>query len=301
MCSSGEVSQSWKKIKLEDDGAQHSNSQDSACSTVLPDQEDISRLKWEWAEEEPYDEDWAQEEAWVKGEQGEEEEEEEAPESQGEHALKHEACELGVKEEQDPKQEEGEMEKVEMRHYQTAEELVGLLQSGCLRQVATSMSHKIGLDLSDHPKTALSQFLERYTTTTAERIYRYTEADVTHGGQVMVVLVAELSLPQFFNRGFKGFAYLPDQSEAARDQAKKEAEIAACRVFVRDPEVVEVAGKLPPSLTTIRRRLALTKKQKDALEAEGYDLESFTNELVQQVFVAFRDDFDCRIALWDGQ
>ena len=71
-----------------------------------------------------------------------------------------------------------------------------------------------------------------------------------------------------FDGAYQGFA-----------KSKKEAEISACKAFASDPKVLEAAARLPPSLTTIRRRLALTSSQKQALSACGRNPKIFLDEI----------------------
>lgn len=179
----------------------------------------------------------------------------------------------------DVKEEHAE-ETIQMRDYPEPAMLLELLQSGRLAEVAWGMRSQIGLDIAGlTPKDAVIGFLERYTSAQAKCTFKHERC--TTG------FAAQLLMPEFFDRTFYGFA-----------KTKKEAEISACKACVGDPQVLEAAALLPPSLTAIRRRIALDSSQKQSLSKCGYDTKTFQDEMVQRVYMAFKD-MGCRTLLWD--
>ena len=77
------------------------------------------------------------------------------------------------------------------------------------------------------------------------------------------------------------------------------AELSAIKVFREDPEVQQIAKLLPPSQKKIKDKASMKKEEKDALKARGIDSGMVHKELVQRVYIHFRD-LGCRNALWDG-
>lgn len=77
------------------------------------------------------------------------------------------------------------------------------------------------------------------------------------------------------------------------------AEQSAIKVFREDPEVQQIAKLLPPSQKKIKDKASMKKDEKDALKARGIDSGMVHKELVQRLYIHFRD-LGCRNALWDG-
>ena len=169
-----------------------------------------------------------------------------------------------------------------MRDYPEPAMLLELLQSGRLAEVAWGMRSQIGLDIAGlTPKDAVIGFLERYTSAQAKCTFKHERCTTGFAAQLLML--------EFFDGTFYGFA-----------KTKKEAEISACKACVGDPQVLEAAALLPPSLTAIRRRIALDSSQKQSLSKCGYDTKTFQDEMVQRVYMAFKD-MGCRTLLWDDR
>ena len=152
--------------------------------------------------------------------------------------------------------------------------------------MAQSMEGLCGLKL-DHrsPKRAVDEFFERYTGKAAgdhqDRYYRHEQQDWLY--------VAELVTPSFYNKVFRG------QAESSAEKA----EVSACRCFTQDPDVLDACRKLPPALNKIRHLVSMSRRQKDALLAQGYDPGILQKEMGDKLHLKFRD-FGCRTAVWDG-
>ena len=173
-------------------------------------------------------------------------------------------------------------EKIEMRHFEDADALLELLRSGRLSQVAQSMRCKIGIDLTAYqdPKTAVRDFLERYSNRQVKVTYQHKRNAAG--------IVAKLVTPQFFERAFEG--------SMAADE--KGAEVSACKAFLKDPQVQQVSKLVPPSISLIRKRLQFNKYQKNSITEHGLCPRELQTEMVQEVYMTFRD-MGCRTALWD--
>lgn len=151
--------------------------------------------------------------------------------------------------------------------------------------MAQSMEGLCGLKL-DHldPKRAVDNFFERYTGKPADHrdhYFRHEQQDWLY--------VAELVMPSFYNKVFRG------QAESSAEKA----EASACRCFTQDPDVLDACRKLPPALNKIRHLVSMSKKQKDALSKQGYDPQILQKEMGDKLHLKFRD-FGCRTAVWDG-
>lgn len=97
-----------------------------------------------------------------------------------------------------------------------------------------------GLDLSKyHPKEAVRQFFNRYCCRPADSTDYYYDSPGYEPG-----VVARLIAPSFYSRVFVG--------EPLRTQ--KEREISAARVFCQDPQVIEAARNLPPTMKECKQR-----------------------------------------------
>ena len=144
-------------------------------------------------------------------------------------------------------------EKIEMRHFEDADALLELLRSGRLSQLAQSMECKIGIDLTAYhdPKTAVRDFLERYSNGQVKVTYQHKRSAAG--------IVAKLVTPQFFERVFEG--------SVAADE--KGAEVSACKAFLKDPQVQQVSKLVPPSISLIRKRLQFNKYQKNSIREHG--------------------------------
>eukprot|EP00438_Fugacium_kawagutii_P020884 Skav211775 [mRNA] locus=scaffold305:59966:60415:+ [translate_table: standard] len=77
------------------------------------------------------------------------------------------------------------------------------------------------------------------------------------------------------------------------------AEMSAIRVFREDADVRRIAKRLPPTMARMRDSCRLKKDEKAAVRAAGIDPRVVVRELVQAVYMHFRD-LGCRTALWDG-
>ena len=124
-----------------------------------------------------------------------------------------------------------------MRHFEDADALLELLRSGRLPQLAQSMECKIGIDLAAYhdPKTAVRDFLERYSNGQVKVTYQHKRSAAG--------IVAKLVTPQFCERVFEG--------SVAADE--KGAEVSACKAFLKDPQVLKTGAAIhlvdPQTLT----------------------------------------------------
>eukprot|EP00435_Cladocopium_sp_Y103_P051788 s2682_g16.t1 len=81
---------------------------------------------------------------------------------------------------------------------------------------------------------------------------------------------------------------------------RRDAEDSACDTFLQDERVVEIASKLPPPASKVRRWIALQLRWiRKELMARGINLTLVVEEAKQELFSQFRA-MGCRNALWDG-
>ena len=101
-----------------------------------------------------------------------------------------------------------------------------------------------------------------------------------------------LCTPALHNREFKG--------EVKRSW--QEAEDSACEVFFRDADVKDIAQKLPPANSKIRRHFLncfASGPWTDQLKTRGVDLKLLREETYQAFMSGFRP-LHCRSAAFDG-
>eukprot|EP00438_Fugacium_kawagutii_P008836 Skav208536 [mRNA] locus=scaffold1216:90493:90717:- [translate_table: standard] len=69
-------------------------------------------------------------------------------------------------------------------------------------------------------------------------------------------------------------------------------------VFRSDWQIQKIAERLPPPTGNIRENTQLKTHEKDALKADGINTSEVQQELINAVYIHFRD-LGCRTALWD--
>ena len=141
------------------------------------------------------------------------------------------------------------------------------------------MRHKNPHKWDGPMQNRLRHFLARYKQSEIEDHQFEMERD-SRGKEVAV-----LTVPSFSRRRFRG-APMP-----VRQLAKE----SSCVAFFEDPEVREVARRLPPTITQVKRHVTmmLGRERKEGM------LKKVAQELVQE-FVKIFKDMGCRTALWDG-
>ena len=78
-----------------------------------------------------------------------------------------------------------------------------------------------------------------------------------------------------------------------------DAEVSAIEAFRSDEEVLEIAENLPPMMNQIKKSVTLRREEKDRLHAANIPQAVVMKELIQAVYIHFRD-LGCRTAIWDG-
>ena len=132
--------------------------------------------------------------------------------------------------------------------------LLQRLESGEYAKLAEHLKDKIGLTFDGvAPKEAVGSWHGRYTTS-AERNWFFKHEKLDQG------IVATLVTPSYFNKRFKGKA----------KRTVGEAENSACRVFLEDADVLDIAARLPPSMKFIEKLTKLSAEQRKELKAKGY-------------------------------
>ena len=166
-----------------------------------------------------------------------------------------------------------------------------------LRSTARQLMQHSGLDLdmfgNDPDSRLLNAFFQRYNPLDGKKSSVYWKFSYEQSQWPMYGARAILTAHSLNGRQFKG-----DWCGSWRL-----AEKSAIKAFREDQEIVEIAKRLPPTLTRIREiiclRKMMTKEEKSSMEAEGIDPRDVVNEIVHLVYMYFRD-FGCRTALWDG-
>ncbi|CAE7619319.1 unnamed protein product [Symbiodinium sp. CCMP2592] len=166
---------------------------------------------------------------------------------------------------------------------ETVDSLLQKLRNEEFQQIAKQLLHKKGMRLDNMlPRMAVEIFLQRYSN--SERADHYFTHEQTRQG-----VIATLVTPSFFGSSFRGPAMY----------TQTQAEISACQLFVTDKYVLEAAEWLPPPMETIRKRVALSKHQKQVLRERGYDTTVVQRDLLNCVYAGFRS-LGCRSAIFDN-
>ena len=168
-------------------------------------------------------------------------------------------------------------------HEETVESLLQKLRNEEFQQIAKQLLRKKGMRFDNMlPRMAVEVFLQRYSN--SERADHCFTHERTRQG-----VIATLVTPSFFGSSFQGPAMY----------TQTQAEISACQLFVTDKYVLETAEWLPPPMETIRKRVALSKHQKQALRERGYDTTAVQRDLLNRVYAGFRS-LGCRSAMFDN-
>ncbi|CAL1141089.1 unnamed protein product [Cladocopium goreaui] len=165
------------------------------------------------------------------------------------------------------------------------------------KKVASSVSKHIGLNLDTHTLgiPLLAAFFQRYSPLeSTEANGKLPSSKGLHwnfsyerkGNEVKATLTACALNGQRFEGKWSINDYQAEQS--------------ATKVFRDDPEVREIAKKLPPSMKRIRENLRFNKQERALMENARIRVSDVTIALSRAVYMQFRDKFHCRTALWDG-
>lgn len=157
--------------------------------------------------------------------------------------------------------------------------------------VPECLEKEIGLKFHKHSnaRQSVKCFFERYLQ--IGRIDHYWETKPESvPGQRFPLYRSKLRTPSLFNQTFEG----------QRKPRWFKAELSACEAFLQDPTVLEIAEKLPPSATKVRRyvQCKLTGWKKDLIE-RGINVKLVIEEAKAELFSRFQS-MGCRTALWDG-
>ena len=141
------------------------------------------------------------------------------------------------------------------------------------------MGAQIGLDSTVQiSKILLRQFCGRYTGSQDVDFY-FTHSSLRLQEQRPPWRQPPL-LPRFTCRHF------------STRQGTTTAKSSSCRVvsmaFLADADVVDAAARLPPPLKAIRKQVALTMPQKEALRERGINTTTFARDILERVYMAFR-------------
>ncbi|CAE7245204.1 unnamed protein product [Symbiodinium sp. CCMP2592] len=170
-------------------------------------------------------------------------------------------------------EEEGAEGSAGIRVYEeSVDSLLQKLRNEQFQQIAKQLLHKKAMRLDNVlPRMAVEVFLQRYSN--SERADHYFKHEQTRQG-----VIATLVTPSFFGSSFRGPAMY----------TQTQAEISACQLFVTDKYVLEAAEWLPPPMETIRKLVAFSKHQKQAVRERGYDTTVVQRDLLNCVYAGFR-------------
>ena len=167
-----------------------------------------------------------------------------------------------------------------------------------LRSMARRLMKHRGLDLNKYGSGVgiLTDFFQRYHSledaeagTKASAYWKFSFEQTDNSTWPWYRVRATLTAHSLNERQFKG-----DWCNSERL-----AEKSAINAFREDPEVSEIAKRLPPIMKRLRENLKLSKAEKSSIEAAGIQPRDVVNELMHTVYMYFRD-LGCRTALWDG-
>ena len=102
--------------------------------------------------------------------------------------------------------------------------------------------------------------------------------------------MAKLATPSFHGRSYVG---KPMAVQVL-------AEVSACQAFQNHPDVQEVARKMPPPATKVKRHVTnVVLRLKRQIEERGANHKLVTKQVIQELFSQFQS-MGCRAAIWDG-
>jgi len=156
--------------------------------------------------------------------------------------------------------------------------------TGRKRKAAVNMptiAESIGMDLhAPHPKNAVREFLVRYFGEKTKREDLYYVVKEEESG-----FRAKLHVPIWSSGVFEGQCC----------DSQKDAEISAAHCFLRDPQVVEVAARLPAPMKVIKYWEKLDRFRGTR---NGHRI-PVDSEDCRRRYNAQREQ-GCRMAVWDG-
>ena len=158
-----------------------------------------------------------------------------------------------------------------------------------LLAVPDFLKDQIGFYYAGKPdKITVIRFFERYAQQSSDNCDHHFETQTVQGGPAYQT---RLVTPSLYGWTFVGYVCAN----------KSAAETSACCAFWNDCRVQEIASKVPPTSTKIKKCVTSQLKGpfKKSLQERGISLALLTKEARDAIFLKFKD-MGCRLALWDG-